>query len=282
MAPVNIRMAANSGLIVIRAANDKGGVLPYRSDAEDLTRLLEALARGWSVQQVRSLNFSAKNFEGTTLTAQLLGLFDSEEEELTAAGRRFALAAAAERQALLLAAMREFEPYGLLLEAIFGGEAPRATEADWIERWWATNGYGSSPSNRAEAATVFGRLAEFVGLGTYIQGRRGHPTRIEWNTAPPTAPGLPPRRRVDVQAEPVPPPGTAIEEVAPTPTVAPAAAVELPAARARADEAPYSTVAVELAAGRYAQLRVPSRLTRAEKERLLSLLDLLITVVPEG
>lgn len=259
---------------------DKGGVLPYRCDAEDLTRLLEALARGWSLQQVRSLNFSAKTFEGTILTAQLLGLVDAQEEELAALGRRYALASASERQALLLAAMREFEPYGLLLEAIFGGDAQRATEADWIERWWATNGYGSSPSNRAEAATVFGRLAEFVGLGSYIQGRRGHPTRIEWNAAPPAEPVLPPRR--SAEPEPSTFPITTPAESAPVATAAPAVAAGEagPVRTSDGDHLQYSTVAIELTAGRHAQITVPSRLTRAEKERLLSLLDLLITVVP--
>ena len=61
-----------------------------------------------------------------------------------------------------------------------------------METWWATQGYGSSRSNRQEGAALLGRLVEYAALGRYVPGRRGYPTRIEWTEPLPPAP--PPER----------------------------------------------------------------------------------------
>lgn len=253
----------------------RGTVLPYRTDGEDLVRLLEARARGRTIPQIRTLNFSAKNFEGTLLTAQALGLLDQAAEELTDNGRRFALAPEGERQELLHTVLTAFEPYALLLEAISARKPTTATLTDWIERWWATHGYGSSESNRAEAAATFGRLVEFAGWGSYVPGRRGHPTRIEWREGAKWTSAL---RGGVPSAEPL---HDAVPAAPARPPVTSRAAQEPAPFLMREALDAYSTAILEVRTGQTARIRVPSTLTRAEKERLLRLLDLLIRVVPD-
>ncbi len=234
--------------------------------------------------QIRSL-FSAKSFEGTVVAARALGFLEAGTEEVTSDGRRFALATAEDKTVLLRSAMEEYEPYGLLLEAILGHQPPTSTKVEWIARWWAAHGYGSSESNREEAATTFARLCDFVGFGTYVQGRRGHPTRIEWRrggapvSSPPSAAAPviahlsePPRGWTEpVEDSPSPPKNERTQRDAPSP----------PAPASGPPEG-YSTVTVALGPGRTAGLTVPSTLSRGEKHRLLSLLDLLITETPEA
>lgn len=257
----------------------KGAVLPYRSDTDELARWVEARARGRSVEQIRALGFSAKSFEGTVSTGHALGLIHVPGEDLTAKGRRFALAPPEEKRRVLQESVLEFEPYALLLEAVLTRELPAATELDWIETWWAAQGYGTSESNRAEASTVLARFLDTIGVGSYIQGRRGHPTRIEWRRDAAQrlwgGEGPPGMLRVGPEAD-APPVATSVlaadeeeSETAPEPSEFVSAGAET------------STVTVDFGAGRVAHFTVPSVLTETEKKRLLSLLDLLISVGPE-
>jgi hypothetical protein len=256
----------------------KGSVLPYRTDPDDMARWIEARARGRSVEQIRALGFSAKAFEGTVATADALGFVNSQNGELTETGRRFALSGPEERNRLIRDSMLDYEPYALLLEAVLLGDAPTVTDTAWIETWWASHGYGTSESNRSEAGTVFSRLVEAAGFGIYIQGRRGHPSRIEWQ--PGSGEFL--RRRQEPGASPVQAAGS-VEAMPPEltggsdgPIVAP------PAPYAPGDPAAaVCSVSIRFDNDRVAQLSVPSVLTRAEKARLLSLLDLLISVAPD-
>ncbi len=259
-------------------------VLPYRSDPEQLARWIEARARGRSSAQLRELDLAAKTLEGTLATAAALGLLHRDSEQLTPAGQRYALAAEAERHAILRASLRAFEPFSRLLDAVSARSPRRVTDAQWIETWWATHGYGSSQSNRVEATAVFGRLVDYVGWGRYIPGRRGHPTRIEWS-----AEAFP-------EAEPVPPSPAAAPTAAPAaaplpelpgptaPPPPPAEAVDPEAARVPAAHAEdgYNRIVVPLRSGEVARLQVPRRLPREEKRRLVELLELLISEEPSG
>jgi hypothetical protein len=227
--------------------------LPYRTNGDDLTRWIEARAHGRS-GQARALGLTAKGLEGTLLAGEALGLVERISHELTTAGRQYALAGAAERRVLLRAALLSFPPYGGVMRAVQESGMPETT-ADWVERWWGTGGYGSSESNRAEAAATFGRLAEYAGLGSYVPGRRGHPTRIRWSDGFTT--GLVPD-----------PEGSVLQ-----PAVAPIAGA-LPLTNGVAE----STVTIAFRAGRAATLTLPASLPADEKSRLMSLIDLLVAV----
>jgi hypothetical protein len=182
-----------------------------------------------------------------------------------------------------------------MLHALGERGAPAETEVRWIEAWWSTRGFGSSESNRREGAAAFGRLGEFAGLGEYVPGRRGHPTRVRWTpgilqggSAGPTAPASAPpagavapspRRR---GSAPDPDPDLFTAPLAPPAPPAPLAAAESVPDRSRAPRpgpsAPaVNRITVPLADEATARIEVPLRLPRAEKRRLLDLLQLLIT-----
>lgn len=224
----------------------QGSILPYRTTAEELVAWVHARARGRSVGQLRQ-GAAPKSAEGVAQTATQLGL--AAEGELTPEGQGLALADPAERRVRLRAALAGFPPYRALLEAARDGGHP-SLETSWIEAWWATRGWGSSPSNRLEGSATFGRLVEEVGLGRYVAGRRGHPTRVEWDLA----------AVAGVLEAPAGEGGAK-----PGPVTAPAGA---PAATNR--------VEVRLEGGRSARLELPSALPRGEKRRLLELVDLLV------
>lgn len=155
-------------------------VLPYRASGADIAGFIDSLGRGRSVDQAQAtLNLSSKSLEGTLSACAALGLVD-DDGALTTQGRRFALARQPhERQTIVLEGLLGYEPYELLLEALVHQNA-EAASLDWVITWWGTHGYGSSQTNRSEGASTFARLVEFAGIGEYKQGRRGHPSRIEW------------------------------------------------------------------------------------------------------
>jgi hypothetical protein len=239
-------------------------LLPYRADAAELVSWVEARARGRTPAQLREELASAKAREGVTLAASLLGF--ARDGELTERGRELALADAEARRALLRDALLGFAPYGELLAELRARGLARV-EAGWIEAWWATHGYGGSQSNRQEGIAVLGRLAEHAGLARYVQGRRGYPTRIEWDLRALARLDAPPAEASAPEPEPEP------ERAAAEP-----AAAEGPVRPAQVQVAPVEVnrVRISLEGGLTAELEVPTRLSRGEKRRLLDLLDLLV------
>jgi hypothetical protein len=228
-------------------------ILPYRTGPSELVRWVEVRARGRGEGTGRG----AKGLEGTATTAIALSLA-APDGTLTDSGRRLALADDAERRRILRRALAEYPPYGNLLAEI-ERRGERESTADWVETWWATHEMGNSGSNRREGAATLGRLAEWAGLGRYIPGRRGRPTRIEWmlRAAPAERPA----------PTPAPPPTAA---AAPAPQ-----ASEPPPSQPSASEE-MNRLTIDLANGSAARLELPLRLSSAEKRRLLQLLDLLI------
>ena len=278
-------------------------VLPYRTDASTLGQWLTARARGRSAESLRGAADSPKGVEGTAAAAAALGFVDGGEGDLTAAGERYALADGVERRAMLREALLAFPPYRELLQALSERGMQAETEVRWIEAWWATRGYGSSESNRREGAAAFGRLAEFAGLGEYVSGRRGHPTRVRWTpgtllrvAADPDPPRLPDRQKPGrggdpdlfsatylqpaTEPPPAPPIVPAREVVRPAATPLPTASPEPPRAGKAGSNGSGPTVnriTVPFSNETLARLELPLRLPRADKRRLLDLLQLLIT-----
>ena len=248
-------------------SDSKSAVLPYRVDGPDLTRFLVARARGRDNTQVQAaLDLSPKAFEGTLSAATALGFLDTTSGTLSELGRQFALAASDDaRRALVIKGFLSFEPYELLLEAI-RQRSESITTLDWIETWWNTHGYGSSGSNRTEGSSAFGRLAAFAGMGAYIQGRRGHPSRIEWFDGALEAAGS-----EQVQDTPPSPTGaTPRDQSGPTSS---ATSIAPSSMQVGADTISLN---LPLGAGRVVEIRLPSRMNATEKDRLLQLLAVLI------
>jgi hypothetical protein len=270
---------------------DKGVVLPYRTTGEELTRFLEARARGRDLAQIQALDFSTGAFQGTLVAATALGFLDSDTRELTQQGRDYVLSSTRERPGLVRGAMERFEPYGLLLEAIFDRGTPNETPLDWVVNWWGTQGYGNSETNRDEGSSAFARMVEFTGMGSFVPGRRGHPTRIRWTVGgPPTQKGRTGGVRTELlsqQAMELDPAAAVVpekpREVEPAPASEPAlrsVQPRTPAPASTGEAEPNSSLVLSLGPGRTVQLTVPPRITTAEKKRLLALIELIITPAP--
>ncbi|HEX6926431.1 MAG TPA: hypothetical protein VF167_13500 [Longimicrobiaceae bacterium] len=277
-------------------------VLPYRTDALALSEWLEARARGRSAEQLRSAADSPKAVEGTAAAAAALGFVEPLHGGLTALGEQFALGGAEERRRLLRRAVLAYPPYREVIDALADRGQPVETEVRWIEAFWATRGHGGSESNRREGAAAFGRLVDFAGLGEYVQGRRGRPTRIRWvertdgrGTAAPAA--RPPRPRAEEAPDLFDAPGATREAIRAIPTPSHPVPREFPEAHARPParpdgagrveaprssaggrvEVPVNRITVPLSGNAAARIEVPLRLPSSEKRRLLDLLELLIS-----
>lgn len=266
----------------VRADKNDAFVLPYRTTAEEVVAWVGVRALGKAVG-VGALG-GEKNVEGAVATATALGFAAGAALPLTDAGRKLALADPAERRALLRAALLAYPPYrALLAEVRHRGDA--VTTAEWVETWWATQGLGNSASNRREGAATLGRLAEWVGLGNYIPGRRGHPTRIEWTLPdadavaeprdPPRAGALTSGGSTGALSGGDAPVGEVPESVGPESAV-PAASPPSPGEAGFSAGGALNRIAVRLTDGTTARLELPLHLPTAEKRRLLELLDLLI------
>jgi hypothetical protein len=238
--------------------------------------MIDALARGRTLEQIRLQGFAEKRLEGSRLAAVELGMLKASGR-LTDLGTRFALADAQARSELLRGALMGYGPYAAVLSAAKAGEVGDETEADWIARLWSTAGFGSSESNRAEGVATFGRLAEAAGLAEYIPGRRGHPTRLRW-TRLPEAPREPPpaTRSHAADAEASVSADRAGAPSKPPPEVGRIRAAEPSRPQAAEARPAWSEVVFVLGPGRVARLELPPALTRAEKDRLLRLVDVLV------
>lgn len=255
----------------------KGSVLPYRSTGEDLVRMINEISKGRDSSQLQAL-FPSRTYHGTISTADELGLYDEENETLTELGKKLALSGREDRREILLGAMLDYEPYELLLTANFGHGYEEETPLDWIEKWWSSNGYGSSQTNRSEASTTFAKLVEYVGLGTYTIGRRGHASRIEWSADAQTRiddleSAFAQRQDLAVDAE------TAAE---PELSSSKSSAEQKAESSTIERKTPIATVEgnshyrLSFKGGRVAELSLPPKLTKSEKDQLLGLIQLMV------
>jgi hypothetical protein len=255
---------------------DNGTVLPYRTAGEDLERFCSACNRGRDMDQIQSLFPSSRNFSGTTSAAATLGLYKPEEEVLTSSGEVLATGEPDKKKEALFQAVLEFEPYELLLEAIFTSgvkekEESKFTPLKWVEKWWEDNGYGSSQTNRDEGSTTFANISSYLELGSYKQGRHGHPSRIEWD---PNA-----EKRVDKARERLQRNEISESEKKAVGNKEPVEDEEdLVGGEKSEIESPpeNNSLTLNLSDGRVAKLSLPPKLSSGEKERLVSIVELMV------
>lgn len=263
-------------------------VLPRRTSGNELTRLMEARGRGRELNQIRTLDFGPHDFDGTLTAAYEFGLLNKSGSTLTYLGREFVLAKEDHRLEILLSAMLRFEAYELLLEAIFTRGVQKETELSWIQTWWGTHGFGNSQTNREEGAISLARFCTFVRVGEYIIGRKGKNTRIEWS------PDVLSRLEA---ARHRPLPGVMItsenqeapdvndsdnntqpqEDLQSTANLVPSPTH--PQAQTVGSESPEnSTLRLNLGSGKVVTISLPPKVTEAEKQRLISLMEFMVVV----
>lgn len=224
--------------------------MPVRTSPEELIEGLRRRARNGA---------AGRSSPRVTAAARAFGLID-EAGALTETGSALALgddaaAAAAMREVLL-----RYPPYRALLdECAARGET--TTRTDWAELWWGARGIGSSETNRREGMAMLGRLAQFAGLCSYVAGRRGYPSRLEWR-------GRPNESATRARS------GTACHPSAPAPL--PAAPADPSGDREEPVLEGVAHATLTLASGRTAELRIPSGLSADDRRRLRALLEVLM------
>jgi len=238
--------------------------LPRRTSAEDLLKFIDQRARGRDLSQIQSLNFNTHSFEGTLNAAEAFGLLDRTTNDLTEKGKKLALNKE-KRKELLLDAVLDFEPYELLLEALFDPSPPLETPLEDIETWWNTHGYGSSQTNRSEGASSLARFIDFIGVGSYTLGRRGSNSRIIWIKEAANI-----LRTKNILGS------HNVTESNNNPNEANQEYKHETGKRPLSPE--NNTTTISLGVGRFAQLSLPPRVTTAEKQRLLKLVDVMVEV----
>ncbi|MDZ8067728.1 MAG: hypothetical protein RMY64_19250 [Nostoc sp. DedQUE08] len=125
--------------------------------------------------------YNKSNFETSRKALEILGILD-KELIFSSAGKDLAIEKDNKRrEELFLQFFLDYTPYGHYLESISHSNNLSTTETQTIKDYWWKHGYGSSASNRDDGVVVFGKLLSLTGLGKFINGRRGQPSRIEWS-----------------------------------------------------------------------------------------------------
>lgn len=157
--------------------------LPYSTDDEDLLRLIEAIKKKPDNEKAIKEIYNKSNFETSRKALEILGILD-EQLSFSPAGKELAIEREDScKRELFLKFFLRYPAYGHFLESIaHSGDLPvTETETESIKDYWWKHNYGSSGNNREDGVVAFGKLLQLTGLGKFMNGRRGKPSRIEWN-----------------------------------------------------------------------------------------------------
>ncbi|USD83472.1 hypothetical protein M5E02_03355 [Bacillus safensis] len=155
--------------------------LPYGTSWENILKLLEAIKKKQGDEKGIRAVFTGAKIDNTRKTMETLGLvsgFDFKQM-----GKELAYETNDEkRKQIFLKVILSYQPYELFLSRLDDKDFFEETELEEVKNFWGKHDFGVSPNNRNEAANVFGSFIQLSGLGEFITGRRGKPTRIQWNS----------------------------------------------------------------------------------------------------
>lgn len=158
--------------------------LPYRTDWREMTSVLDYCKGKGADRTALEARFGVGESLRETLNAlEQLGLIvrgETGDVRLTVRGEQLAYAPDATRlRARLIDALLGYAPYRFPLERAVADDSDLLDSA-WVEHIWQVDMRLGQPRNRVEEArTLFFRLADEAGLGTYRRGVRGQTTRLE-------------------------------------------------------------------------------------------------------
>lgn len=163
------------------SAKVSGATLPYGTDDEDILRLIDAIKRKPDNEKAIKEIYNKSNFENSRKALEILGILDSQFSFSTD-GKALAIEREDSRkQQLFLKFCLRYSPYGHFLESLSHTNALFVTETGSIKDYWWKHDYGSSGNNREDGVVTFGKLVQLAGLGKFLIGRRGKPSRVEWS-----------------------------------------------------------------------------------------------------
>ena len=196
--------------------------LPIRTSPEDITAVCTYLATkpmGATLAEAKAV-LDKKHLDGRKLAAlKFWGLIedDGNRIKVTDLGRRAVKDSSAVQSVVLREILRRIKPYFALVERIANRseETIPATEvaAHWHEHF--TDEVSQSEKTLTDQAICFFQVAQGADLGLLKLGRRGMPTRFDFDTSAV-------RKFVDESTEPTPQSGIADEPVVKPPVSEPA------------------------------------------------------------
>lgn len=155
--------------------------LPYKTDDQDVLRLIEAIKRKPDNEKAIKEIYDKSNFETSRKALEILGILN-DRLSFSGNGRELAIGKDDnQREKLFLRILLNYPPYGHFLESLSHSGNLSTTDTESIKDYWWKHEYGSSISNREDGVVTFGKLLQLAGIGTFVTGRRGQPSRIEWN-----------------------------------------------------------------------------------------------------
>lgn len=162
--------------------------LPIRTTAEDVTKVCDFLAKkptGATTKEARAI-INAQHLDARKISAmKRWSLLEESGEKLRLSerGRRVAKDGGAHRAAALLEIVREIEPYRAAVERAAHTREYTITANDAAAHWHDHFKGQVSGSNEVlnEQVVCFFQIAQAADLGHIIIGRRGQPTRFEFD-----------------------------------------------------------------------------------------------------
>ena len=162
--------------------------LPIKTTQLDITRITEYLANkptGATLQEAKGV-LDTKVLDGRKISA--LKTWNIIEEEgqklkLTAKGRDYARGSSAEREVVLRNVIEGIAPYKAAVEKAFSGKQDFVISTDVGANWndHFKEFVGESDTTIQAQAVCFFHIAAGANLGVTTIGRRGKPTRFDWN-----------------------------------------------------------------------------------------------------
>jgi predicted nucleotide-binding protein len=162
-------------------------MLPVKGTPEDVKMIVDYLktkATGVSLAEAKA-TIDPRHLDSRKMSSYATwGLIVHEEGilKLTNFGRRLGRASSGSRNELFGEIVRNVRAYRIAAEWIFHNGFEVITAVDLAAHWVGhipEELETTSEKSIREQATAFFRIAEAAGLGTYIIGRRQHPTRLE-------------------------------------------------------------------------------------------------------
>lgn len=160
--------------------------LPSRIGGEETIDFVEQAAfhPGSTETELKKWLANPGEIASTRRSCLTLGLTEEAQGrvEPTDLGRRLAYAEKADRQDLMLQdVILRYEPYEIPLTQLMKdrGEPFDLTPADLHRHWTLNFRLGLSKDSLDRAATTLLKLLDYSGVGAYLVGRRGKPTRLE-------------------------------------------------------------------------------------------------------
>jgi predicted nucleotide-binding protein len=162
-------------------------VLPIRTLLEDIQAVCAYLAKkptGSTVTEARKV-LDSKHLDGRKLSAlKSWGLIDEAGERMKVTGRgRLAVKEEASRRGALLEVIRDIGPYRAIIERAAHRHEESVTATDVGAHWHQHFRQDVSDTDKIlnDQAVCFFQIAAGAGLGEIIIGRRGSPTRFQFD-----------------------------------------------------------------------------------------------------